>query len=82
MGFMVDKAELGHDFLRVLPFSPVSIIALMLYNHLQPNTNVFRRTSGLKPENLQTNQCCFMCRTALDKNVIHIVSHYICTWYI
>jgi hypothetical protein len=36
LGFVVDKVELAQVFLRVLRFSPVSIIPPLLHTHLSP----------------------------------------------
>jgi hypothetical protein len=36
MRFVVDKVALGHVFLRVLLFSPVSIIPPLLHIHISP----------------------------------------------
>jgi hypothetical protein len=37
VGFVVDKVALGQVFLRVLQFSPVSIIPPLLHIHLSPS---------------------------------------------
>jgi branched-subunit amino acid transport protein len=36
VGFVVDKVALGQVFLRVLPFSPASIIPPLFHSHLSP----------------------------------------------
>jgi hypothetical protein len=36
VGFVVDRVALGQDFLRVLRFSPVSIIPSGLHTHMSP----------------------------------------------
>jgi hypothetical protein len=40
VGFVVDKVALGQVFLRVLPFSPASIIPPLLHIHLSPPRDV------------------------------------------
>ena len=44
--FVVDKVTLGHVFLRLLRFSPVSIIPPLLRTHLHIQFAVIRRTNG------------------------------------
>ena len=44
--FVVDEVALRQVFLRVLLFSPVSIIPLMPHNHLHLHVAVTRRTNG------------------------------------
>ena len=45
MRFLMDKVSLGHGFLLVFPFSPVSIITPMLHTHLDPYAAVTRSTN-------------------------------------
>lgn len=46
MRFVVEKAEKGEVFLRVLRFSLVSIIPSMLHNYLYINVLLITRTKG------------------------------------
>lgn len=54
--FVVDEVALERVFLRVLQFSPISVIRRMLRTRLHLNTAAVKRT---KPGTILTRQCCF-----------------------
>ena len=65
MRFVVDKVTLVQVFLRVLQYSPVSIIALVLHFLLHFITSLTRKGKEPKAENVQTEE--YSCRYRKEK---------------
>ena len=57
--FLVEKTALGHVFLEVLLFFPVSIIPPMLQTHLRLSTALNRTDKREKPGNVKNNALFF-----------------------
>ena len=70
------QVGLGQVFLRVLPFSPVSIIPFMLHAHFYRHVAVKRRTNG---RNLGTFRkgSAVPSRAALDSKTVSLFSSYL-----
>ena len=51
------QVGLGQVFLRVFPFSPVSIIPFMLHTHLYLHVAVKRRTNGRSLGTFRKSKC-------------------------
>jgi hypothetical protein len=68
--FVVDKVALGQVFLRILQFSPVSIIPPMLHTYFNINAALVRRTTRRRLRTSKKKQRAFANREALERNVL------------
>jgi hypothetical protein len=72
---LLNKVELGQDFIRVFRFSPPSRLPPLFCTHFHPNTTVLRRTSWRNVETFkQSSAIRISGRNGQKRNVIFCTS--------